>query len=60
MNTTTQETPVSKFRMDAKTIDSYYAGWEESSSECRANGIPALSFYKYIEQKILWNELFNK
>ncbi len=41
-------------------MDSFYEGWEESSFECRANGIPALSFDKYLEQKIIWNELFNK
>jgi hypothetical protein len=41
-------------------INSFYEGWEESSFECRANGIPALSFDKYLEQKIIWNELFNK
>jgi hypothetical protein len=41
-------------------IDSFYKGWEESSFECRANGIPALSFDKYLEQKIMWNELVNK
>ena len=38
-------------------INSFYEGWEESSFECRANGIPALSFDKYLEQKILWNNL---
>ena len=41
-------------------MDMFYECWEESSFECRANGIPALSFYKYIQQKIMWNELFNK
>ena len=41
-------------------MEMFYEGWEESSFECRANGIPALSFDKYLEQKIIWNELFNK
>ena len=41
-------------------MEMFFEGWEESSFECRANGIPALSFYKYIQQKIMWNELFNK
>ena len=38
-------------------INTFFEGWEESSFECRANGIPALSFDKYLEQKILWNNL---
>jgi len=41
-------------------MEMFFEGWEESSFECRANGIPALSFDKYLEQKIIWNELFNK
>ena len=41
-------------------MEMFYEGWEESSFECRANGIPALSFDVYLEQKIIWNELFNK
>ncbi len=41
-------------------MEMFYEGWEESSFECRANGIHALSFDKYLEQKIIWNELFNK
>jgi len=38
-------------------INTFFEGWEESSFECRANGIPTLSFDKYLEQKILWNDL---
>lgn len=41
-------------------MEMFFEGWEESSFECRANGIPSMSFDKYLERKILWNELFNK
>jgi hypothetical protein len=41
-------------------MEMFFEGWEESSFECRANGIPAMSFDKYLERKILWNNRFNK
>ena len=40
-------------------IDSFYEGWEESSFECRANGIPSMSFDMYLEQKVIWNNFVN-
>lgn len=38
-------------------IESLYEGWEESSFEARANGIPTSSFYTYLEEKIVWNDI---
>ena len=37
-------------------INSFYEGWEESSFECRANGIRTMSFEKYLETKLIWRE----
>ena len=61
--TPAQKTLMSKLDIDTSSdeqMEMFFEGWEESSFECRANGIPALSFDKYLEQKIIWNELFNK
>ena len=41
-------------------MEMFFEGWEETSFECRANGISAMSFDKYLERKILWNNRFNK
>ena len=36
-------------------MEMFYEGWEESSFECRANGIHTMSFDTYLEQKNAWN-----
>jgi len=41
-------------------MEMFFEGWEETSFECRANGIPALSFDKYIYQNFICNDLYNK
>jgi hypothetical protein len=37
-------------------MEMIHEGWEESSFECRANGIRTMSFYKYLETKLIWRE----
>jgi hypothetical protein len=37
-------------------MEMLHEGWEESSFECRANGIRTMSFYKYLETKLIWRE----
>ena len=37
-------------------METFYKGWQESSFECRANGIRTMSFDKYLETKLIWRE----
>lgn len=37
-------------------MEIFYKGWQESSFECRANGIRTMSFDKYLEIRLIWRK----
>ena len=39
-----------------KEMEMIHEGWEESSFECRANGIRTMSFDKYLEIRLIWRK----